>query len=110
MNNPGIDYGFSFCYNSVFKNLPIQKTGEKVMGKFVAIIGGSILMGGGIYLAIFVWWREFYELVFGSIPPMLLLIGLVSLIAGISSIKDKKRIQKIEPLSPESESETESEE
>lgn len=71
------------------------------MGKFVVIIGGLIAMAGGVYLAIFVWWREFYELVFGSIPPLLLLGGLVALIAGISSIKDKKRIQKLEEELPE---------
>lgn len=71
------------------------------MGRFVVIIGGLIAMAGGVYLAIFVWWREFYELVFGSIPPLLLLGGLVALIAGISSIKDKKRIKKLEEELPE---------
>ena len=71
------------------------------MGRFVVIMGGLIAMAGGVYLAIFVWWREFYELVFGSIPPLLLLGGLVALIAGISSIKDKKRIQKLEEELPE---------
>jgi hypothetical protein len=75
--------------------------GDNFMGKFVVIIGGLIAMAGGVYLAIFVWWREFYELVFGSIPPLLLLGGLVALIAGISSIKDKKRIQKLEEELPE---------
>ncbi|UCE42129.1 MAG: hypothetical protein JSV17_03925 [Candidatus Aminicenantes bacterium] len=75
------------------------------MGKFVAIIGGLIAMAGGIYLAIFVWWREFYELVFGSIPPLVFLMGLIALIAGISSIKDKKRIKKIEEDTPEADSE-----
>jgi len=71
------------------------------MGRFVVILGGLIAMAGGVYLAIFVWWREFYELVFGSIPPLLLLGGLVALIAGISSIKDKKRIEKLEEELPE---------
>ncbi len=71
------------------------------MGKFVAIFGGLIAMAGGIYLAVFVWWREFYELVFGFIPPFLFLIGLIALIAGISSIKDKKRIKKLEEETPE---------
>ena len=75
------------------------------MGKFVAIIGGLIAVAGGIYLAIFVWWREFYELVFGSIPPLLILVGLIALIAGISSIKDKKRIRKLEEETPEAETE-----
>lgn len=71
------------------------------MGKFIAITGGLIGMAGGVYLAIFVWWREFYELVFGSIPPLLFLLGLVALIAGISSIKDKKRIKTLEEETPE---------
>ena len=71
------------------------------MGKFVAIIGGLILIAGGIYLAVFVWWHEFYELVFGTIPPLLFLFGLIALIAGISSIKDKKRINKLEEEIPE---------
>lgn len=71
------------------------------MGKYVAIIGGLIAMAGGIYLAIFLWWREFYELIFGSIPPLLFLLGLIALIAGISSIKDKKRIKKLEEEAPE---------
>ena len=75
--------------------------GDNFMGRFVVIMGGLIAMAGGVYLAIFVWWREFYELVFGSIPPLLLLGGLVALIAGISSIKDKKRIQKLEEELPE---------
>jgi hypothetical protein len=75
------------------------------MGKFVAIIGGLIAMAGGIYLAIFVWWREFYELVFGSIPPLIILLGLIALVAGISSIKDKKRIKKLEEETPEAQQE-----
>lgn len=70
------------------------------MGKYVAIIGGLIAMAGGIYLVIFLWWREFYELIFGSIPPLLFLLGLIALIAGISSIKDKKRIKKLEEEVP----------
>jgi hypothetical protein len=70
------------------------------MGKFVAIVGGLIAMAGGILLAIFVWWQEFYELVFGFIPPLLFLIGLVALIAGISSIKDAQRTKRLEEEAP----------
>lgn len=70
------------------------------MGKFVAILGGLIAMAGGILLAVFVWWQEFYELVFGFIPPLLFLIGLVALIAGISSIKDAQRTKKLEEEAP----------
>ncbi|MEE8603745.1 MAG: hypothetical protein V3S65_00085 [Candidatus Aminicenantaceae bacterium] len=75
------------------------------MGKFVVIIGGLIALSGGIYLAIFVWWREFYELVFGCIPPLLFLLGLIALIAGISSRKDKKRIKDLEEETPEAKTE-----
>jgi hypothetical protein len=97
-----------FCFDIIRSskiNL-LQNKGDNFMGKFVAIIGGLIAMAGGIYLAIFVWWREFYELVFGTIPPLLLLLGLIALIAGISGLKDKKRIDNIK----EEPSETESEE
>lgn len=66
------------------------------MGKVLAIIGGLIAMAGGVVLVIFVWWREFYELVFGFVPPVLFFGGLVALIAGISSIKDAMRTKKLE--------------
>jgi hypothetical protein len=79
----------------------INNEGDNLMGRFIVIIGGLIAMAGAIYLAIYVWWREFYELVFATIPPLLFLGGLAALIAGISSIKDKKRIEKLEEGSPE---------
>lgn len=66
------------------------------MGKFLAIICGLILMAVGVWLAIFVWLKEFRELVLGSIPPILFLAGLIVLIAGISSIKDARRIKKLQ--------------
>ncbi len=66
------------------------------MGKALAIIGGLIAMAAGVYLVIFVWWREFYELVFGFIPPILFFGGLIALIAGISSIRDARRAKKLE--------------
>lgn len=66
------------------------------MGKIMAIIGGLIAMAGGVVLVIFVWWEEFYELVFGCIPPLLFFGGLIALIAGISSIKDARRTKKLE--------------
>jgi len=66
------------------------------MGKALAIIGGLIAMAAGVVLVIFVWWREFYELVFGFIPPVLFFGGLIALIAGISSIKDAMRTKKLE--------------
>ena len=66
------------------------------MGKFLAILGGLAAMAGGILLVLFVWRREFYELVFGCIPPILFFGGLIALIAGISSIKDAKRARELE--------------
>ena len=66
------------------------------MGKFLAILFGLIAIVGGVLLAVFVWWQEFYELVFGFIPPILFFGGLIALIAGISSIKDAKRTKQLE--------------
>ena len=66
------------------------------MGKMFAILIGLVMMVGGLYLAISVWWEEFYELVFGSIPPILFFIGLIAFIAGISSIKDAKRAKSLD--------------
>lgn len=66
------------------------------MGKFLAIMGGLLAMAGGVFLVVFVWWREFYELIFGCIPPLLFFTGLIALIAGISSMKDAKRTKQLE--------------
>lgn len=66
------------------------------MGKFLAILFGLIAVAGGVYLALYVWWQEFYELVFGFIPPILFFGGLIALIAGISSMKDAKRTKQLE--------------
>lgn len=66
------------------------------MGKMFAIFIGLIMMVAGVYLAIFVWWKEFYELIFGSIPPILFFVGLIAFIAGISSIKDMKRAKSLD--------------
>jgi hypothetical protein len=66
------------------------------MGKYLAIFLGIVSMIAGIYLVIFVWWREFYELVFGFIPPILFFGGLIAVVAGISSIKDTIRQKRLE--------------
>ena len=66
------------------------------MGKFLAILGGLVAMAGGVILVVYVWWQEFYELVFGCIPPFLFFGGLIALIAGISGIKDARRTKKLE--------------
>jgi uncharacterized membrane protein len=77
------------------------------MGKFLAILFGLIAIVGGVLLAVFVWWQEFYELVFGFIPPVLFFGGLIALIAGISSIKDAKRTKQLEEEVEESAEEAE---
>lgn len=66
------------------------------MGKLLAIFIGLIAMAGGIVLVLFVWRSQFVELVFGFIPPLLFLGGLIAIIAGISSLKDAKRAKKLE--------------
>ncbi len=80
------------------------------MGKFFAILGGLVMMAGGIILVIFVWWQEFYELVFGCIPPILFFGGLIALIAGISGIKDAMRTKKLEEETKTEEKEEEKKE
>jgi uncharacterized membrane protein len=77
------------------------------MGKYLAVLIGLIAMVGGVLLVVFVWWREFYELVFGCIPPLLFFGGLIALIAGISSIKDAKRTKQLEEEAEEEEAEEE---
>ena len=80
------------------------------MGKFLAILLGLIAMAGGIYLVALVWWQEFYELVFGFIPPVLFFGGLIAVIAGISSIKDAKRTKNLEKETQEEEKKEETNE
>jgi len=66
------------------------------MSKYLAIFLGIVAMIAGLYLVIFIWWRQFYDLVFGFIPPILFFGGLIAIIAGISSIKDSIRQKKLE--------------
>jgi len=81
------------------------------MGKIFVMAIGLVMMGGGVYLALFLWWKEFYELVLGAIPPILFFVGLIAVIAGISSIKDAKRAKSLdeEALSSPLKSETDDE-
>jgi len=72
-----------------------EKRGGVHMGKYLAIIAGLVAMAVGVWLVV-VWWRPFYELVLGCIPPVLFFGGLIALIAGISSIKDAARTKKLE--------------
>ena len=80
------------------------------MGKVLALLGGLIAMAGGVVLVIFVWPQEFYELVFGCIPPVLFFGGLIAFIAGISSMKDARRTKKLEEETEEEEKKEEAKE
>lgn len=80
------------------------------MGKYLAILVGLVAMAGGFLLAVFVWWQEFYELIFGCIPPILFFGGLIAMIAGISSIKDAMRTKSLEDETVEEETKEESKE
>ncbi len=59
----------------------------------------SILFGligvvvGILWMAIWGAWQPFLTVLQGSVPPFLILVGLVAIAAGISSIKDKKAAQ-----------------
>ncbi len=80
------------------------------MGKVLALLGGLIAMAGGVVLVIFVWPQEFYELVFGCIPPFLFFGGLIAFIAGISSMKDAMRTKNLEEETEEEEKKEEEKE
>lgn len=61
------------------------------MGKVLAILLGLGAMAGGVYLVVAVWWVEFRDLIFGCIPPILFLGGLIAFVAGFSSLKDSSQ-------------------
>jgi F0F1-type ATP synthase assembly protein I len=80
------------------------------MGKVIAILGGIIAIACGVYLVLFVWSKEFIDLVFGCIPLILFFGGLIAFIAGISSIKDAARTKKLEQETEEEEEKEEEKE
>ena len=94
-------------FDIIFSCNSIKIREVKLMGKYLAVFLGLITMAGGVLLVLFVWSKEFYELVFGCIPPLLFFGGLIALIAGISSIKDAKRTKLLEKEAAEEEEKTE---
>jgi len=84
------------------------------------IFGLVAIVVGIIWLAMWGAWNEFILVLQGSVPPFLVLVGLVAVAAGISSIKDniaaKKEESKAgapdetpsEPSAPSSEGSSES--
>jgi hypothetical protein len=60
----------------------------------VVLLFGLVCLVGGIVLLAFggpqhAWWHSFLTVLKGSIPPILILIGLAAAAVGISSIRDK---------------------
>ncbi len=67
----------------------------------LSVIFGLVgIIVGIIWLAMWGAWSEFIVVLQGSVPPFLILVGLVAVAAGISSVKDniaaKKEEEKIE--------------
>ncbi|MDA3792180.1 MAG: hypothetical protein PF545_00775 [Elusimicrobia bacterium] len=81
-----------------------------LFGLIGIVVGVLWLIGVGVGSA----WNEFLMVLQGSLPPFFILVGLVALAAGISSIKDKasakKEEEKLEENSQEKSSEATTEE
>lgn len=65
------------------------------MGNMASIIGGGIAIIIGILGLVF-WWGSFITILKGGIPILLLLGGIISLVAGISEIKETAKAKKEE--------------
>ena len=57
------------------------------MGKVVSIIAGTVCLVLGI-ISIIAWRGHFLDVLMGSVPVILILVGAIALFAGISEIKD----------------------
>jgi F0F1-type ATP synthase assembly protein I len=63
----------------------------------LSVLFGLIgIVAGVLWLVSWGAWNEFLIVLQGSVPPFLILVGLVALAAGISSIKDKAAAKKEE--------------
>ena len=74
----------------------------------LSVIAGLVALALGIWLLAWNWWDYFVAVLFGSLPVILIFGGLIAMIAGISSIKDK--IAEKKEAKQESSSETPKEE
>jgi len=63
------------------------------MGNVASIIGGGAAIIIGI-LGLTLWWDPFLAILKGGVPILLLLGGSISLIAGISEIKEASKAKK----------------
>ena len=68
------------------------------------IFGVAGIVVGGLWLVLWGAWKPFVTVLQGSIPPFMILVGLVAIAAGISSMKDnmaaKKEEEKLEAQEP----------
>ncbi|GEM_PF-1880055 len=81
----------------------------------LSVIFGLVgIVIGIIWLAVWGGWEPFLIVLQGSIPPFLILVGLVAIAAGVSSIKDnmaaKQEEEKIEKESKSKEKKDEKKE
>lgn len=67
------------------------------------IFGLIAIVVGVVWLAMWGAWNEFIVVLQGSVPPFLVLVGLVAVAAGISSIKDNMAAKKEENKAGEGE-------
>lgn len=65
------------------------------MNKMTSIVGGGIATIVGLLGLIF-WWDSFITILKGGIPIVLLLGGIISLVAGISELKETANVKKEE--------------
>ncbi len=63
------------------------------MNKMTSIVGGGVAAILGILGLIF-WWDSFMTILKGGIPIILLLGGIISLVAGISELKETSKPKK----------------
>ena len=63
------------------------------MGKSLSIVIGVVVAFIGFVLLI-AWWYEFFFLLRGIVPAILILGGAIALIAGISEFKDTLKSEK----------------
>ena len=65
------------------------------MGKYTGVVVGAIVVAVGV-IGLFRWWYYFIAILKGSIPAMLIFLGAIAMIAGLSEIKDEVTVKKEE--------------
>ncbi len=76
-----------------------------IFGLVGVVVGVLWLIGVGFFASA---WRPFLDVLHGTVPPFLILVGAVAIAAGISSLKDNMEAKK-EQVKHEEEKPAESE-